>query len=89
MWCAPPVPDYPVRQSRPATLGNPAGTIYAEVYKEILANMSTPAPQGAKTPELPIEQATMFALVLNRTTANALGIKLSQELLPQAERIIR
>jgi len=44
--------------------------------------------RGAKVADLPIEQATRFELVLNRKTARALGVNVSQALLLRADRVI-
>ncbi len=52
----------------------------ATYVKKILA--------GAKPADLPIEQPTRFEMVLNLKTAKALGIKIPQALLIQAERVI-
>ncbi len=44
--------------------------------------------KGARPAEMPIEEPTIFKLVINRKTATALGITLSQELLLRADRVI-
>jgi ABC-type uncharacterized transport system substrate-binding protein len=44
--------------------------------------------QGTKTSELPIEQPTKFELLINRTTAQVLGLTIPPALLFQADRVI-
>ena len=44
--------------------------------------------QGAKPGDIPFEQPTRYFLVVNRKTADALGIKLSGELLTRADKVI-
>jgi putative ABC transport system substrate-binding protein len=43
---------------------------------------------GTKPGDIPIEQPTRYYLVLNRKTANTLGIKLNNELLARADKVI-
>jgi putative ABC transport system substrate-binding protein len=44
--------------------------------------------RGAKPSELPIEQPTKFELVVNLTTAKALGLKLPESFLLRADEVI-
>ena len=44
--------------------------------------------KGAKPGDIPFEQPTRYYLVINRKTANALGVKLNSELLARADKVI-
>jgi putative ABC transport system substrate-binding protein len=44
--------------------------------------------KGAKPGDIPFEQPTRYNLVINRKTANALGIKITGELLTRADKVI-
>ena len=44
--------------------------------------------KGANPGDIPVEQPTRFELFINRKTANALGLKISNTLLVQATKII-
>jgi putative ABC transport system substrate-binding protein len=44
--------------------------------------------KGTKPGDIPFELPTRYYLVINRKTANALGIKLTGELLTRADKVI-
>ena len=44
--------------------------------------------KGAKPGDIPFEQPTRYYFVINRKTANALGIKITGELLTRADKVI-
>ncbi len=58
------------------------------VYRQ-LATYVQKLLRGTPASELPIEQPTTFELVINKRTADAIGVTLPTELLAQADKVIR
>jgi putative ABC transport system substrate-binding protein len=63
------------------------GPIFADSYRRAAAFVDKIL-KGAKPGELPFEQPAQFYLTINRTTANALGVKITGELLMRVDNII-
>ena len=57
------------------------------IYRQ-LARFAVKLLKGASAGEIPIEEPTKFELVINRHTADAIGIQLSLDLLASADRVI-
>ena len=63
------------------------GTSFIGLYRRA-ATFVDKILKGTKPAELPIEQPTRFEMLINRKTANALGLKINNELLLRADEVI-
>lgn len=63
------------------------GSSLPHAYKQI-ARLVDKILKGAKPAELPVEQADKFELVVNNTTAKALGLKIPESFLVRADEVI-
>jgi putative ABC transport system substrate-binding protein len=59
------------------------GANLSKLYERAVAGYIDPILRGAKPDELPVEQATTFELVLNRATAQALGLTIPSDVAAQ------
>jgi putative ABC transport system substrate-binding protein len=57
------------------------------IYRQ-LARHAVKLLNGTSAGEIPIEEPTKFELIVNRHTADAIGIQLSPDLLASADRVI-
>jgi putative ABC transport system substrate-binding protein len=60
----------------------------SEMYRRI-ANYIDRIIKGAKPAEMPVEQPAKLQLVINLTTAKALGLDIPQSLLARADEVIQ
>jgi putative ABC transport system substrate-binding protein len=64
------------------------GASYPELFRRVAVFVDKIL-KGAKPADLPFEQPTKFELVVNLKTAKALGIKVPQSIVVQAEHVIQ
>ena len=64
------------------------GSRIVQIYRDILARLAIKLLRGAKPSELPVEQPTVFELVVNLKAAKALGLTPSESFLTRADNVI-
>jgi putative tryptophan/tyrosine transport system substrate-binding protein len=63
------------------------GPNFADLFRRA-ADVVNKILRGAKPGDIPVEQPTKFDLVINLTTAEALGLKIPDKLLALADEVI-
>jgi putative tryptophan/tyrosine transport system substrate-binding protein len=63
------------------------GPNFPELWRRV-AELVDKILRGAKPADIPVEQPTKFELVINLTTAKALGLKISESFLLRADEVL-
>jgi putative tryptophan/tyrosine transport system substrate-binding protein len=64
------------------------GPRFSQLYAEIMPQQIAKLFRGTKVADIPVEQPTKFELVINLTTAKAMGVTVPQALLVRADKVI-
>jgi len=64
------------------------GLSYRDYYKGV-ARYVDKVLKGTKPADLPVEQPTKIELVINKSTAKALGMSLPEQLIARADKVIQ
>ena len=64
------------------------GSRIVQIYRDILARLAIKLLRGAKPSELPVEQPTVFEMVVNLEAAKALGLTPPESFLTRADKVI-